>query len=281
MVQQIVPWVLIRLEGSMFAVECSWVREMLLLPDTTALPVAVEGVRGLITLRDTVIPIVDLRKILGMRSVEEESQALVAMFNKRAEDHRRWLTELEASVREGREFGLTLDPHQCAFGRWYDAYKPQNVVLESHLKRFDQPHKAIHALGTSVANLVKAGKLDEALELIGHAHSGILVTLMKLFEETPAIMAAMNREMAIVLRGSNRVLGITADTVESVEAIKPDTKGPIPGLVGANPSSLVTCTARTAKTDRLVLLLDVEKLIARFTSGRTAGAIDNVPAIAA
>jgi len=263
--EKIVPWVLIRLDESVLAIEASAVREMLQLPRTTAIPNAGAEIRGVIALRDRAIPVIDLRKLLGMRSLHEDADKMVALLAARAEDHRRWLSELEASVREDRAFGLTLDPHACAFGRWYDTFKATSVVLESHLKRFDQPHKQIHALGGLVADLVRDKRHDEAAALIEQAKHGTLATLMQLFDETPKILAEMNREMAIVLRNEHTVVSLTADAVESVEALRPGTKTEIALPNGARASGPVTHTARTAKTDTLILVLDAEKILAEFS----------------
>ncbi|MCX6538218.1 MAG: chemotaxis protein CheW [Acidobacteria bacterium] len=266
MAQKVVPWVLIRLDASVLGIESSSVREMLLLPRTTAIPKASPEIRGVITLRNRAIPVVDLRRLLGMPSLGEDAAKLNALLVQHAEDHRRWLAELEASVKENREFKLTLDPHQCAFGRWYDAFKPTSVVLESHLKRFDHPHKEIHALGHTVGGMVKAGRFDEAHALIDQAHRGTLATLMQLFDETPKILAEMNREMVIVLRDDHCVVSVTADAVESVEAIRPDTVAEIQLPNGSRGSGPVTRTARTAKTDKLILILDARHLLSEFSN---------------
>jgi chemotaxis signal transduction protein len=263
--QQVVPWVLIRLGQSVLAFESSSVREMLLLPPTTAIPSARPEVRGLVTLRNRAIVVVDLRTLLGMPSLVEDANALNATLAQRAEDHRRWIAELEASVREHREFKLTLDPHACAFGKWYDNFKPTSVVLGSHLKRFDQPHRNIHALGRTVAELVRKDQSDEAHARISHAHSTTLATLMQLFDETPKILAEMNREMLIVLRDGEHLVGVTADAVESVETIKQDSIADIEVPNGDGGSGLVTRTARTAKTDTLILILDAGGVVGRFS----------------
>jgi purine-binding chemotaxis protein CheW len=270
--QQIVPWVLIRLGQSVLAIESSSVREMLLLPRTTAVPNAVPEIRGVVTLRNRAIPVVDLRILLGMPSLIEDAGKLNATLVQRAEDHRRWIGELEASVRERRDFKLTLDPHQCAFGKWYDAFKPTSVVLESHLRRFDQPHKKIHALGGTVAELVHKGRIDEAQALIDHARNTTLATLMQLFDETPRILAEMNREMLIVLRDGERLVSVTADAVESVEAVKEESIAGIQLPDDGLSSGLVTRTARTAKTDQLVLILDAKLLLKQFSSVRLPAA---------
>jgi hypothetical protein len=50
----------------------------------------------------------------------------------REQDHRNWLAELEACVREHRPFGMARDPHQCKFGLWYDRYKTEDRRLKTH-----------------------------------------------------------------------------------------------------------------------------------------------------
>jgi len=266
MAQQVVPWVLIRLDQTVLGIESSWVREMLLLPQSAAVPQAAAEVRGVITVRDRTIPVVDLRRLLGMSSLSEDADKLNALLQQRAEDHKNWLAELERSVREKRDFTLTLDPHQCAFGKWYDTFKPTSVVLDSHLKRFDLPHQQIHALGRTIAELTRAGRDDEAQTLIEQAHRGTLATLLQLFAETPKILAEMNREMVIVLRHGQCVIGITADAVESVEAIKTETVAEIQLSNGSGASGLVTHTARTAKTDKLILIMQGRQLLTRCSS---------------
>lgn len=265
MALQVAPWVLVRLGRSVLAVESSNVREMLLLPQTTGVPNVGSEIRGIVTLRNRAIPIVDLRRLLGMPSLVEDADALNATLSQRAEDHRRWVEELDASVTERRKFTLTLDPHQCAFGKWYDAFSSSSVVLDSHLKRFDQPHKAIHALGGDVADLVKRNLHDEARALIARARTSTLATLMQLFDETPTILAEMNREMLIVLADGQQLIGVTADAVESVEPIQPETIGDIDLPREARGRGPVTQTARTVKGDQLVLILNAKTLLAQFS----------------
>lgn len=120
---------------------------MLSTPEVRSVPQAAAAVRGLILLRNTTLPLVDLRTLFGLPTMASEAQAFVSMFEQREEDHRRWLNELESSVRENRPFTLTTDPYACAFGRWYDTFKTSNLLLEAVLNRFDGPHKRIHALG--------------------------------------------------------------------------------------------------------------------------------------
>ena len=272
MALQVVPWVLVRLGQSVLAIESSSVREMLRLPRTTSVPNVGAEVRGVVTLRDRAMPVVDLRQLLGMPSLVEDAETLNATLVQRAEDHRQWVTALDASVTEQREFTLTVDPHQCAFGKWYDAFKSTSVVLDSHLKRFDQPHRAIHALGATVADLVRQNRTDDARALIAKARVTTLATLMQLFDETPKILAEMNREMLVVLSDGEQLIGVTADAVESVEPVLQETVADIDLPREARGHGPVTQTARTAKGEQLVLILNAKMLLAQFARAQATAA---------
>ena len=82
----------------------------------------------------------DLRVRLGMIPLKKEIDDLVDLMKQREQDHRKWLEELESSVRQQREFKLATDPHKCAFGKWYDTFTTDNLTLGHALKKFDQPH---------------------------------------------------------------------------------------------------------------------------------------------
>jgi purine-binding chemotaxis protein CheW len=184
-------------------------------------------VRGVINLRGQVMPLVDLRARFGQSSRADEREQLVATLSEREEDHRRWVAELEASVRERRPFTLTTDPHACAFGRWYDRFKTDDVLLETILRRFAQPHDRIHALGKRVVDLMAKGEVEQCQALIDTARDTLLVQLVRLFDETRAALRDANRDVAVVLTSGGRHVAVAVDAIDAVErfergAIEPD-----------------------------------------------------------
>ena len=203
-----------------------------------------------------------------MRSAAEESRGTTRSLREARQDHRRWIAELEASVRSPVRSSSRWTPTPVPSASGTHSFVPPNVVMETHMKRFDKPHQAIHEMGADVAALVARGETEQAMETIRHGRDTILSSLIQLFDETPRVLAETNREMVIVLKGTSRMLGVTADAVESVEAIKPETLEPIGGLGPEHPDALVTRTVRTAKADRLVLVADVDRLLSRFAHVR-------------
>ncbi|MBF0275695.1 MAG: chemotaxis protein CheW, partial [Nitrospinae bacterium] len=66
------PWILLRLQKELFGIKSSSVVEMQILPKLSKLATAPDFIRGLMTLRDKTIIVVDLRKKLDMETSNEE-----------------------------------------------------------------------------------------------------------------------------------------------------------------------------------------------------------------
>ena len=53
----------------------------------------------------------------------EVTQKLIQLFTEKEKDHHDWLNALEESIVDGVPFTKAKDPHQCAFGKWYDKFQ--------------------------------------------------------------------------------------------------------------------------------------------------------------
>lgn len=72
-----VPFVVLSIAGETFAVEISKVREIMRVPQITWVPGVPDYVRGVINLRGTVVPVLDLAGMLGMPQADEDSQTRI------------------------------------------------------------------------------------------------------------------------------------------------------------------------------------------------------------
>ncbi|MBI5094100.1 MAG: chemotaxis protein CheW [Candidatus Hydrogenedentes bacterium] len=250
-------WVVFSLGTGLYAIPTTEVGALVRCGEVTPVPGAQSDIRGVVNQRGRVLPLIDLRVRLGLKSHHTETEELIETLRQREQDHKNWINELEASVRESREFKLTTNPHQCAFGRWYDAFRTDNLMLASLLKRFDEPHKAIHALGERVISMVKKGDVSGAQECIAHTRNTTLGVLIALFAQARDAMRESEREIAIVMHKRNSVFAVVVDAIESVERLSSDIQQ-IPAIGGAEAVSSVAGFARRLKHEGLVLLLDVQ-----------------------
>ncbi len=267
-----VPHLVLRVNRQSVAISIEVVREILIAPVVTPLPGAPVHLRGLIDVRGEVMPVIDLRRRLGTPSLAEETAALVQLLEARQADHRKWIDELEACVREHRSFTLARDPHRCAFGKWYDVYQPDNVALEFIWSGFDRPHREIHALADVVLGLAERGETERALEQIERSRRGALAARFAVFEEAKRAVAGTSRELAIVLSRDGETVAITADAAEAVEDLDEGGLEALPSLVGEDAKAMFAGTADRDADDGLTLILDVAGLFAERPGERRASA---------
>lgn len=258
------PWVIARVGECLIGVESGWASEMIVLPNVAAVPLSPSWVRGVATRRGSAFTVLDLRLLLGLRTLAAENAALLAVLAEREQDHRRWLAELEASVAESRAFTLATDPTKCAFGRWYAAYRAPNDVLARHLKSFDQPHRAVHAVALQVEALLQRGQREEATALVERTRGNQLARLLALFHGTATVLDESTRETVIIHDDGGDAVGLTVDRIEAVARLDAETFQTIP-VIGCEAAALISGTARAPGSTDIVLLLDTAAVHADTT----------------
>jgi len=251
------PWLIVRLKGQSFALPIREVRELIMKPQITAVPETPAFVRGVINIRGQVLPVIDLRQRLGMTPVTDESDAFCPLMDQRRQDHVNWLNELEASSRERREFKLATDPHQCAFGRWYDAYHTDNVWIANLLRRFAEAHKQVHATAGAVLASQSQGDWEGAMSRIEQTRANVLATMITLFGHLQDLIRDTMQEVAVVLQADNRTFAVAVDEALAVEKFEPGNRGHLP--VTAEDGVVAEYGSR-GKANPLVLMISTDRL---------------------
>jgi len=254
-------WVILDLDEKWFGVSIERVRELIMAPEIVELPDTPPFVLGLIKLRESTIPVIDLRKRLGMKSMDETYHELIDTLKARKQDHMNWIAELKLSVKENREFTKQTDPSKCEFGMWYDCFKTDDLVLGSLLKKFDAPHRAIHGIAVKVKRLREEGKAGQAETLIKDTENRDLKTMVNLFDAVIEELSHNRRQVILVADFDGFVCGMMVDRIESVLALSPDEIGPPPQVSTMKTSKKVVGVARPKSTDRMILLLDLQQIV--------------------
>ena len=255
------PWVITELRGQLFGFDSASVREMVIMPEVSPIPGVPGYLRGVMNLRGHVMPVVDLRRRLNMPSSSEDLDGICALMEQRAQDHRKWIEELEASVRENRRFGLATDPHQCAFGKWYDKFHTNNLIVAGYLKKFEGPHARIHAIALETQQLVAKGQAERAMRRIQETRAGELSDMLQLFQEFPSVIRGAHTEIAVVLEHEGGRYAVCVDSVVSVERFPEGAFENLSSNCGATENGLVNSVAKRAKSSELVMILTAASIL--------------------
>lgn len=181
-------------------------------------PSSLRGSLGLVRHQDRPVIICDFASMLKIPSGQEYRKNLVEALNAREQEHIDWLNSLEASLTGEEPFTKARDPHQCAFGKWYDNFSTRDEELAEILLRFDEPHKTIHAMADELLTLKSQGKVDLALNKIKLARLNTLAQLRQQFSLARNQISQSIRPVILYLTvdGRTPLIGLLIDEVNDV-----------------------------------------------------------------
>jgi purine-binding chemotaxis protein CheW len=185
----------------------------------TSLPEAPAWIRGVIKVRNETFPLVDFRKRIGVQGSLEEKAQLIEELKHREKEHLQWLAMLEESIHEDKEFKGEKDPHKCRFGRWYDSYEAPSASVQLELKKFDEPHRLIHATADEALSLKESGRIEDAKDIIRQRKNGVLARMVSLFQSLRQHIEEGGKEVVVLLEEGSLKYSMIVDRVESVETL--------------------------------------------------------------
>ena len=260
-----IPWIVFKLKDSFFSISSQNVVSIIKEPKITKIQKSPDFVKGLFCFRDETFKLIDLRKVFTIENIDEEHKRFAAIMDQRADDHKNWLTELENSVKEKREFSLTTDPHKCAFGKWYDSYRNQenlSLGVIRVLNQFDEPHKKIHKIAHKVEELSCENDYVGAQEVIEQTRKNELSSMIGLFDKIKDQYKESRAHFVIVMKQENHKTAVAVDFVDSVEVLNNvDTSVMDNKFVNPNNSKIFEGLAKTSD-EKMVLKLSDEEIIA-------------------
>ena len=175
------------------------------------------GVLEIVQYQGETVPICEFSEMVNVESEYKRNVVLVDLLKEREIDHISWMNALETSIRDGAEFSQSKDPHQCAFGKWYDKFEPSDEVLIDILARFDEPHKQIHALADILLGQVAKGDRDGALERFENAKKIILGRLLTLFQQaTDRVQSLIRPVLVFVARKGSKPLAVRLNAINEI-----------------------------------------------------------------
>ncbi len=248
-----IPWVIFRLKQNSYAIRGDRVSSLSLLNDVTPIAHQPKTTRGILKLRGKTVTALDLRVILGEKSLVEEIKEMTDMISLRKQDHLNWVKALQNTVETGAEFKLATDPHKCAFGKWYDSFETTNHSLRYHLRKIDEPHQKLHATAALVLDCLKNDDINGAKKLIEVANNEYISVIIEILDKFSDIYTRSMRELLIAME-NGVPYGLIVDEVLGVEGI---TQIPDEGrLRDEYDLNFVSGLAQRKNSDEIVALLN-------------------------
>ena len=227
------------IQSTTYAVPVKYISESIQCSHITRIPRMPKFVLGVMNLRGKIVPVMDTRIRMGMKSKTEERFEFVDELKKREQEHIHWVQTLENEVITGKKISVQRDHTLCNFGKWYypfmeklrnDSEKHNNVdnALLNVLRSFEEPHKVIHDLANKADELIEKGLRDEAVDLVKHGRDNELAKMRQLFKALYDVIDGQEkRDIVVIIQMNDDLFGITVDAIDSTLEIDEIKNAPV------------------------------------------------------
>lgn len=253
-------WVLVQVKDSICALDSTCVQAISLLEgEIIPMPNSDDVNVGIIQFRGSVLPILDLRRLLGMPSQTAERLEFGQMLEQRKQDHINWVNELRRCAQEHADFHLATDPHSCAFGRWFYGYQSASNEVSFQLKKVEDPHRKLHETALRVLASTKDGNCEEAQAILNRETDSYRTQVLRLLDETKQVFSRSYHNMIVVVSDGKTTCGLLVDEVLAVETLRPIPNGDQPSCVDA--ASLIPLVAQRKSDQDLVMVINQQQML--------------------
>ncbi len=161
------------------------IKEILKYPTIKPLAESSEFIKGIMSHKNKIIPLIEIRKLLGFESFESEQ---IKLLQKVEAQHVSWMKDFETSLRENKPFKKALDPHKCELGKWIDeslqCMRCNHDGFIDIIKNSVVPfHNALHNEGKEFLSEQNLGTLETKIETIKEHGANTIKGLKNLEEQ--------------------------------------------------------------------------------------------------
>lgn len=224
-------WVTFKLDEEDYCISNEFIIGILQPTEIKEMPNKPPHMRGVMKIQEGTLPIVDLRTLLGMPTMEET----VDRFSTMRQMHVDWVNALQDSVENHVPFEKAVNPHKCMFGKWYDSFHTDNVSMRFVLGKIGAPHEYIHVHGGEAKALMEKGDWDGARQKYEEARAVCTKEVLPLLDQLIATYKEVNRGIVITVHYGSQRMGLMADEIGALIPAEKAEVHPVPTAVRTSP----------------------------------------------
>ncbi|MFH0730015.1 MAG: chemotaxis protein CheW [Pseudomonadota bacterium] len=260
-----------RVGGDEYAFDIKRVSEILKVMDITAVPNVPEYVLGMFTIRNHLLPILDMRGLLGLPSLISERHD---MLDKAREDESKWADAIRHAIDANSRFAGGLVARESSFGKWLEGYNTASVEVEGLVKRLKRMRADLYNTGKRLLDLSTG---DKGVDLASYEEhlTPILKVVLDIIGELKESMSAHISEdqRAMVVECGDMTIGYLVDWVDEVLRIPKSVINETPAMATSDRKEL-KAVAKLDDGKRLIMIMDESSLV----SGETSAMLNQIQA---
>lgn len=224
-------WITFQLNGEDYCIGNEHMLAMMIPTEIQEMPNDAPHMLGVMQIPNGSVPVVNLRILLGMESVEDS----ISTFGLMRQMHLDWINALRDSVENHTPFEKAVDPHMCMFGKWYDNFETDNISLRFILNKIGPPHEYIHLHGADVKRLMEQGDYDGARQKYEEALVVCEEQVLPLLDELIQTFREINRGIVMLISYGGRTFGLMVDEIDALIPADRAEELPVPKAVSQSP----------------------------------------------
>ena len=250
--------------GEEYAFPIEIVKEILRVGNITEVPETSEYILGILAVRDTLLPVIDLRKLFGFSDLARDVNQEVDKILKEHED---FVRNLKNSIETGSPFRGELDHNKCSFGLWMKKFITSSEKINQTIEVMKKDHQLFHELAKITLQKVKEHSKESALQFFENDMLPVFEKLKRHFKNLKEAISEDIKEdqRILVLEIFNIPVGILVDKIKQVIRVSKDSIEKPPEILKTEKSDNLKGIAKLEEGKRIIMLISEESLFDKKT----------------
>ena len=247
-------------EDEEYAFPIDTVREVLRVGNITEVPNAASYVVGILTVRNSVLPVIDIRKLFGMKLLVDELTKELEMMEKIS---KQWIDSFRQSIALGTGFKNEINAENTQLGKWIDNFRTASEGIGKAVQELRYANFKLYEIGKFIIHMSKDSSIEDNLNSVDKTLVPVYKQLELKFEQ---MKEAIRREISedqriLVVEINGKSVGILVDRMQQViRVLKTILENP-PSILSSEKSEALKSIVKIDEGKRIILLLNEKKII--------------------
>ncbi len=237
------------------------VNEVLRVGNITKVPNAPDFVTGILNVRNSVLPIIDNRKLFGLKSISEE---LLVEFDTIFKHSQQWYNELKHAVDNGHAFKQNLDAAKSRLGKWIEHFRTVSKEISEVIQDLRYINIRLFENARKMYDFSKKNNRESSKKMFAEQIQTIFEQLTGKFTELrEAVVKGIAEDQRIMVIEINKnTVGLLVDRVQQVLRVPKKIMETPPAILSTGRSKAMKSIVKFNNGERIIVLLDETQMIA-------------------
>jgi len=201
-----------------YALDIENIQRIIQAKELTAIPGSSELIDGMMSYQNSVIKVLNFRKLIGLAPYDQELQKSFTTFKALCHE---WMSELKESLEGDTAFTKTTNPHESALGLWLNSFHSYDEKVTELVKNLAYAHKNLYSLSKDALECSKSDKAEFENSFkreLNDAFKRVINSLELFNSELESISNSLQK--LILYEKEGIMFAIKVDKIESMEHIE-------------------------------------------------------------